>query len=140
MPSTRLGIAVRPPICDGDDLIHRRADADLVRIEADRRARQHVHAAEVRAGRDGRRLVEQALDEDHVLAVRHHRQQARTELHVAPLPLAHQWIGSTPFEKNTMPRRSGGVFAFAAAAAACPKSGSDSIQGSASATPMPRRK
>ena len=57
----------------------------------------------------------------------------------APLPLAHQWIGSTPFEKKTMPSRSGGVFAFTAAAA-CPKSGNDSIQGSASATPMPRRK
>ncbi len=27
---------------------------------------------------------------------------------VAPLPLAHQWIGSTPFEKKTMPRRRGG--------------------------------
>ena len=50
-------------------------DADLVRIEADRRARQHVHAPEVRAGRDGGRLVEEPLDEDHVLAMRHHRQQ-----------------------------------------------------------------
>ena len=35
---------------------------------------------------------------------------------LAPAPLAHQWIGSTPFEKKTMPSRSGGVFAFAAAA------------------------
>ena len=33
----------------------------------------------------------------------------------APAPLAHQWIGSTPFEKKTIPNRSGGVFAFAAA-------------------------
>jgi hypothetical protein len=57
----------------------------------------------------------------------------------APWPFAHQWIGSTPFEKKTMPSRRGGVFAFTAAGV-CPKSGKDSIQGSASATPIPRRK
>ena len=58
---------------------------------------------------------------------------------LAPAPLAHQWIGSTPFEKKTIPSRSGGVFAFAAATV-WPSSGSDSSQGSASATPTPRRK
>ena len=40
----------------GDDLIHRRADPDLVRIEADRGARQHVHAARG-AGWSKRRAV-----------------------------------------------------------------------------------
>ena len=67
---------------------------------------------------------------------------------VAPDPFAHQCAGSTPFEKNTMPRRNGGP-AFAAAAAACPPvaasadaptHGSDSSQGNARATPAPRRK
>ncbi len=65
----------------GDDLIHRRAGPDHVGIEADRRAREQVHAAEVRAGRDERRLVVQPADEDHVLAVRQHRRQAGPELH-----------------------------------------------------------
>ena len=65
----------------GDDLIHRRAGADHVGIEADRRAREQVHAAEVRAGRDERRLAVQPADEDHVLAVRQHRRQAGPELH-----------------------------------------------------------
>ena len=61
----------------------------------------------------------------------------------APAPFAHQCAGSTPFEKNTMPRRSGGVFAAAAPAAGAAlwaKMGSDSIHGSARATPTPRRK
>jgi hypothetical protein len=68
---------------------------------------------------------------------------------VAPEPLAHQCAGSTPFEKNTIPIRSGGP-ALAAAPAACapavaasadvPAHGKDSSQGSARATPTPRRK
>ena len=53
----------------------------------------------------------------------------------APLPLAHQWIGSTPFEKKTMPSRSGGVLRLRPRRRSAPSSGSDSIQGSASATP-----
>ncbi len=73
----------RGAIADGrrDHLIHRHADADLVGIEADRRARQQVHAAEMRAGRGEGRLVEQAADEDHVLPMRQHRHQARAQLH-----------------------------------------------------------
>ena len=59
---------------------------------------------------------------------------------LAPCPLAHQWIGSTPFEKKTMPSRSGGVFAFSRRPPPGRRAASDSIQGSASATPMPRRK
>ena len=59
---------------------------------------------------------------------------------LAPLPLAHQWIGSTPFEKKTMPRRSGGVVAFGGGRRLRRRAGSDSIQGSARATPTPRRK
>ena len=66
----------------GNHLIHRRADADLFRIEADRRTRQDVHPSEVRAGRHGGVVVEQPLDEQHVLAMRHHRRQPRAELHV----------------------------------------------------------
>ena len=58
-----------------------------------------------------RGLVEQPADEDHVLAMRQHRRAGRARApSSAPLPLAHQWIGSTPFEKKTMPSRSGGVF------------------------------
>ena len=75
------------PDLGGDDLVHRRAHADLVRIETDRGAGQHVHAAEVRAGRDGRRLVVEPLEEHHVLPVRHHRQQARPQLHGRALAL-----------------------------------------------------
>ena len=139
MPSTRLGIAVRSPICD----------AMIWSIEVPTRisfgsrltgsSRQHVHPPEVRTGRNGGGLVEQPLDEQHVLAMRQHRQQARADFHVGSLPLAHQWIGSTPFEKKTMPSRSGGVLVFTAVAA-WPSTGSDSIQGSARATPMPLRK
>ena len=64
---------------------------------------------------------------------------AGAELHARALPLAHQWTGSTPFEKKTIPSRRGGVFPLTQPGPA-PRSGSDSIQGSASATPMPRRK
>jgi hypothetical protein len=56
----------------------------------------------------------------------------------APLPFAHQWIGSTPFEKYTHAKRTGGLL-DAAGFASCAGS-SDSIQGSARATPVPRRK
>ena len=58
---------------------------------------------------------------------------------LAPLPLAHQCAGSTPFEKKTMPRRRGGAVVFDVAAA-CAKAGRDSIQGRDRATPIPRRK
>ena len=40
----------------------------------------------------------------------------------APLPFAHHSVGSTPFEKNTIPSRSGGVFVFTTSAA-CPNTG-----------------
>ena len=66
--------------------------------------------------------------------------QRRTDFHARAAPFAHQCAGSTPFEKNTMPSRSGGVLAAAAGAAVCAKIGSDSIHGSARATPTPRRK
>ena len=50
--------AVRPPICEAMTWSIDVPDADLARIEADGRAGQHVHAAEVRARRDRRRLVD----------------------------------------------------------------------------------
>ena len=56
----------------------------------------------------------------------------------APLPFAHQCAGSTPFEKNTMPSRSGGRArrpSAAGAVAVSANAGSDSIQGRARATP-----
>jgi hypothetical protein len=65
-----------------DHLIHRSADPDLIRIEADRRSREQVHPAQMRTRGDRRGLVEEALDEDHVLAMRHHGQRRWTELHV----------------------------------------------------------
>src|SRR5882724_1025676 len=62
---------------------------------------------------------------------------------LAPLPLAHQCVGATPLEKYRVAKRSGGLFGSAAAAVleSCAlRSGSDSSQGSARATPAPRRK
>ena len=99
-----------------DDLIHRRADADLVRIEADRRTRQHVHASEVRAGRHGRRLVVEPLDEDHVLAVRHHRQRGRAQLHGRAAALGPPVDRLDAVREEDDPQPSGGVFALTAAA------------------------
>ena len=55
---------------------------------------------------------------------------------VAPCPLAHQWIGSTPFEKKTIPSRRGGVFAFRAAGA-CPRSGKGFHPGQRQRDPHP---
>ena len=52
----------------------------------------------------------------------------------APLPFAHQFAGFVPFEKYKQPNRTGGFFDAAA------NNGIDSIHGSASATPAPRRK
>ncbi len=78
---------MRLPTCDGEDLIHRGADANHLRVEAHRFAGQHVHPPEVRAGGGHRALVVEALDEEHVLAMRHHRQQPGTDLHVGPAAL-----------------------------------------------------
>ena len=131
----------------GDDLIHRRAGPDHVGIEADRRAREQVHAAEVRAGRDERRLAEQPADEDHVLAVRQHRRQAGAELHrragaLGP-PVRRLDAVREEDDAEAQRRTRRGLAAAPAAAGAapsCASSGIDSSHGSARATPTPRRK
>ena len=57
----------------GEHLIHRGADADLAGIEADGRAGQHVHPAEVRAGGGESGLTVESLHEHDVLAMRQQR-------------------------------------------------------------------
>src|SRR6185503_705741 len=53
----------------------------------------------------------------------------------APDPLAHHSVGLTPFPMNRIASRLG-----AAAVGSAPQTGSDSSQGSAITTPVPRRK
>ncbi len=95
------------PDLRGDDLVHRRADANLLRIEADRRPRQDVHAPEMRARRRGRGLVVEPLNEQHVLAMRHHRQQPGADFHVGPGALGPpvDRLDAVREEDNPQPQR-----------------------------------
>ena len=145
MPSAMLGTAVRLPICLREHLVHGGADVDVARIGADLRAGEHVgHAAHVRAGILEGELVVEPADEDQVLAEwrRAARRRGRT-----PCPCRCPWPTSSSDRRRSRNR------CRRSAAAACwdrpslppasscaRRSGSDSIQGSARATPAPRKK
>ena len=94
----------RRPIADlgRDDLIHRRADADLVRIEADGGPESTFMRPRCGLVETCALLVVEALDEDHVLAVRHHRQQRPAR---APSSRRSPWPTSESARRRSRRRR-----------------------------------